>query len=165
MNYPVLNVVDNFILDVIRRYPTVNHSKHDVLVNIMLGNGTGYSWNKDGQIVCPLDRKKRKFDITSDVAYSKFLDVKFVQLPYYVAWAPLFNIPHNIHPDWEHEIKYFICDLLRMSRKEYKIHLGSYLLLHYRHNPEHLKKEMLNRMKYRDEVIKHVTKLAKEMGL
>lgn len=123
-----MNIARKHIIRSMRRYPSIYPNRDYVLRHILLCNGTGYEWRngKPHQL-----EEKRKFHISKETAEMFYLERRIMNYTYYVGWAPIFNIPDDVHEDWLDVIHTFAREITEISTPRFRSIMKVYYFVYY----------------------------------
>jgi len=118
------------IIKVIQTYPDLFKSHTSVVAHMLVAFGTGYEWDKNGNLINPIKEHRRKPRLS--IGYARSLYIYGYQrdfVPYCnfcKEYSPIFNIPTNISKHWLKVIKDFVIDINNINLHNYKIELRAY---------------------------------------
>ena len=133
MNFTVLPMKAwQFILDAMRRHPTLFPTPLHALHHMMVVCGSGFEW-KGGRIRRKAGIGKAPVRIPMGHAADMWRHREFFHFHGFVQWCPLWNIPDDARPDWLMVAEELAEYMLRFDRKSYRDFVHAKLLFTYRY--------------------------------
>lgn len=162
-----LGPLEKKFLEVFGHYHNVFQTRMGVLNHILLGNGTGVTWRK-GQLCGMMEDGHGGRQLTPDYAREEWRWVHLPgKVPYFVEWAPLYNIPEDATVEARNLCQEFIYHVIsrgKASRRAYRDFIGS---LHWNYrstNKAHFDQLVATDMKAYDDLQKHLATVCRAQG-
>lgn len=139
-NRDKLNIAEKFIVDRAEEYPILYPLSRKVFISGILGNCGEYTW-KDG-ILIPnkYDDHKCVYKMHDDILNRFFLNKGLyftIKISTTFKDAPIYNMPDDMHDDWQSYIFRELYSLQKITPEMYKKLTIAYCIMEYHceHNP------------------------------